>query len=168
MRKSLIAAFIVFFGTAFVAMPVASANPLVDIWETITGNDGDEMEEEPALGGDPENENGENSGEEQEPVAPQPEPEEEDSTEGEPVGPPELPESPAQEGSQAKSGNSGNHSKSVSSGNASGHAASVNNAASGNGGKLPKTATPYPMMLLVGGLVMAAGLALLRVRPSRS
>jgi len=169
MRKSVIAAFIVFFGTTFVAMPVASANPFSDFIRIFTGGDNGGMDEEEMPGVEnPGNEDGENSGGDQTGGS-QPEPEEEDSTEGNvPIEQPDLPESPAQEGSQAKSGNSGGQSKSAASGNASGHAASVNNAASGNGGQLPKTATPYPMMLLLGGLVMAAGLALLRVRPSRS
>jgi hypothetical protein len=160
-RKSLIAAFIVFFGTAFVAMPVASANPIADLWEALTGGNNGDMEEEPVPGEEPgdetgEDETGEDSGDQN-----SPEPQPEDSTDDEePVKEPELPESPSQEGSQSKSGKSSTQPQSAS-GNTSG------NAASGNGGQLPKTATPYPTMLLIGGLVLAAGLALLRVRPSR-
>jgi hypothetical protein len=37
----------------------------------------------------------------------------------------------------------------------------------GEGGELPKTATPYPLMSLVGSLMMAAGFALMKLRPSR-
>lgn len=159
MRKSLIAAFIVFFGTAFVAMPVASANPLIDLWNSITGEEPPAEEppvDEPSAEQPPVEQPGEGSGE-QSGEGPPPE----DSTDDkEPVEEPELPEAPAKEGSQAKSGKSSTQPQSAS-GNTSG------NAASGNGGQLPKTATPYPMMLLVGGLVMAAGLALLKVRPSR-
>ena len=37
----------------------------------------------------------------------------------------------------------------------------------GEGGELPKTATTYPLMSFVGSLIMAAGLALLKIRLSR-
>lgn len=140
-------------------MPVASANPLSDFWKILTGENGDEMEEEPVPGEEPGDETGEEPGEEPG-DKPGDELPPEDSTDNEPVEEPELPESPAQEGSQSKSGKSGTQPQSGS-GNTSG------NAASGNGGQLPKTATSYPTMLLIGGLVLAAGLALLRVRPSR-
>lgn len=156
-RKSLIAAFIVFFGTAFVAMPVASANPL----DWIFGGDDEPQPEEPPVD-TPSEEPVDNPGEEptdetgQDEESPEPKPE--DSTDDQLIEEPDLPDSPAGQGSQAKSGKSSTQPQS----------ASGNAAASGNGGQLPKTATPYPMMLLVGGLVTAAGLALLRVRPSRS
>jgi hypothetical protein len=159
-RKSLIAAFIVFFGTAFVAMPVASANPLSDLWNALTGGNNGDMEEEPVPGDEPGDETGEEPGEQPGDENGQEPPPEDSTDDDEPVEEPELPESPAQEGSQSKSGKSSTQPQSAS-GNTSG------NAASGNGGQLPKTATPYPMMLLMGGLVLAAGLALLRVRPSR-
>ncbi len=107
-RKSLIAAFIVFFATAFVAMPVASANPFSDFIRIFTGGDNGGMDEEEMPGVEnPGNEDGENPGGDQTGGS-QPEPEEEDSTEGNvPMEQPDLPESPAQEGSQARSGNSG-------------------------------------------------------------
>jgi LPXTG-motif cell wall-anchored protein len=63
---------------------------------------------------------------------------------------PELPESPAQDGSELpKSGQSGESDS------------------EDEGGELPKTATSYPLMSLVGALIMAAGLALLKLLPSR-
>lgn len=127
-KKSFIAAFIVFFGFAFLAMPAAFANPITDLVNSILGKD------EPA----PE-------------PAPAPQPEPEDPTDDNAVAEPTLPDGKAGEDSQSKSGQSTTQPQ----------------AAAGKGGQLPTTATPYPMMLLVGALLTASGLALLKVRPTR-
>lgn len=215
-KKSLFAAFTLFFGTAFLATPVAFANPaepedsdeksglevgvdlgLVELEVGInTPSDGDNEEpvdpenpleppldpEDPPFPGDPGDpgEPGEpgdpdDPGEpgdpddpgnpdepgdpgDDDPPAPEPEdPEQPDdpSDEQPPVEEPDLPESPPQDGSQLpKSGQSGGQSDSESD-------------SEDEGGELPKTATSYPLMSLVGSLIMAAGLALLRLRPIR-
>jgi len=81
------------------------------------------------------------------PQAPDPEPDPEQPAVGNPVEEPTLPEGKTGEESQEKSGKSGTQPQ--------------------YGGKLPATATSYPLMLLAGALVTVTGLALLRVRPSR-
>ncbi|SFG30644.1 hypothetical protein SAMN04488025_12548 [Planifilum fulgidum] len=63
---------------------------------------------------------------------------------------PELPESPAKGGSELPKSGQSDQSDSED-----------------EGGELPKTATTYPLMSLVGSLIMAAGMALLKLRPSR-